>query len=199
MHAAFRATALICLAAVLASGCAPQNKERASELSAFQRDELPPPSLQQPDLASMRESDVSPIPDTTAAAAIPSAAVGVAKPELLGEMSDSTPGAAQMTKRPCTLDNCGVVLGIANHQAAESLSQDDGGPGLYLPQGMNNAETAAQPAVVDATGVQKIVTVWDIAVRMRDGTVRQFQQRSQPLLQIGDTVFVNGDGVQLWN
>ena len=197
MHAASRAAALVCLAA-LAADCASPSKEQAAQLSAFQRDELPPPSLQQPDPASMRESDVSPIPSDAAAAAIPPAAAA-SKPELLGEMSDSTPGAAQTPKRPCNLDTCGVVLGIANHQAAESLSQDDGGTGLYLPQGMNSAETAAQPAVVDATGVQKIVTVWDIAVRMRDGTVRQFQQRSQPLLQIGDTVFVNADGVQLWN
>jgi hypothetical protein len=190
MRAVLRAAALACLTLV-AAGCAPHSKEQASQISAFQRDELPPPTLQQPDLASMRESDVSPIPSSTGADA--------SKPEILGEMSDSTPGAAQIAKRPCNLDNCGVVLGIANHQAAESLYQDDGGPGLYVPQGMNSAETAAQPAVVDATGVQKIVTVWDIAVRMRDGTVRQFQQRSQPLLQIGDTVFVNGDGVQLWN
>jgi len=191
MQAAFRAAAAACLAA-LAAGCASQSKEQAAQLSAFQRDELPPPSLQQPDPASMRESDVSPIPSAAAAA-------GTSKPEFLGEMSDSTPGAAKIPKRPCDLDNCGVVLGIANHQAAESLYQDDGGPGLYLPQGMNSTETAAQPAVVDATGVQKIVTVWDIAVRMRDGTVRQFQQRSQPLLQIGDTVFINANGVQLWN
>ena len=147
----------------------------------------------------MRESDVAPIPDSASATAIPSAAAGASKPELLGEMSDSTPGAARVAKGPCNLANCGVVLGIANHQAAESLYQDDGGPGTYLPQGMNSAETAAQPAVSDATGVQKIITVWDIAVRMHDGTVRQFQQRSQPLLQIGDTVFVNTDGVQLWN
>ena len=197
MQAAFRAAALACLAA-LAAGCASQSKEQAAQLSAFQRDELPPPSLQQPDPAGMRESDVSPIPSNAAAAAIPPSA-GASKPELLGEMSDSTPGAAKISKRPCDLDNCGVVLGIANHQAAESLYQDDGGPGLYLPQGTNSAETAAQLAVVDATGVQKIVTVWDIAVRMRDGTVRQFQQRSQPLLQIGDTVFINANGVQLWN
>jgi hypothetical protein len=193
MHAAFRGAALACLV-VLAAGCASQTKEQASQLSAFQRDELPPP-----DLASMRESDVSPIPDSAAAAAIPPSAAAASKPELLGEMSDSSPGAARVAKGPCNLANCGVVLGIANHQAAESLYQDDGGPGTYLPQGVDSAETAAQPAVSDATGVQKIVTVWDIAVRMHDGTVRQVQQRSQPLLQIGDTVFVNADGVQLWN
>ena len=198
MRPALRAALLACLGA-LAGGCATQSKEQASQLSAFQRDELPPPSLQQPDPASMRESDVAPIPDSAGAAAIPSAAAGASKPELLGEMSDSTPGAARVAKGPCNLANCGVVLGIANHQAAESLYQDDGGPGTYLPQGVNSAETAAQPAVSDATGVQKIITVWDIAVRMHDGTVRQFQQRSQPLLQIGDTVFVNTDGVQLWN
>ena len=190
MPAALRAFTLACLT-LLAAGCAPHSKEQASQISAFQRTELPPPTLQQPDLASMREADVSPISSTAGADA--------SKPELLGEMSDSTPGAARGAKRPCNFDSCGVVLGIANHQAAESLSQDDGGSGVYVPQGMDNAQTASQPAVVDATGVQKIVTVWDIAVRMRDGTVRQFQQRSQPLLQIGDTVFINSGGVQLWN
>src|SRR5215831_8912483 len=133
MRAAFCASALACLV-VLAAGCASQTKEQASQLSAFQRDELPPP-----DLASMRESDVAPIPDSAAAAAIPPSAATASKPELLGEMSDSTPGAARVAKGPCTLANCGVVLGIANHQAAESLYQDDGGPGTYLPQGMNSA------------------------------------------------------------
>src|SRR5262245_43784842 len=129
MRAVFRAFTLACLT-LLAAGCAPHSKEQASQISSFQRDELPPPTLQQPDLASMRESDVSPIPS--------SAGADASKAELLGEMSDRTPGAAGVAKRPCNFDSCGVVLGIANHQAAQSLSEDDGGPGVYVPQGMDN-------------------------------------------------------------
>ena len=218
---------MACLALVVC-GCGSQNRQQAKELSSFQRDELPPPSLQQPDPAAARESDVSPIPPAAPAPAptpapsaaarqsdvspIPAAAAAPVRPptpaagdaapakmELLGEMSDSTPGAASVRKGPCELESCGVVLSIATHQAAESVNQDDGGPGLYMPQGMYSAETAGQPAVVDATGVQKIVTLWDVAVRMRDGTVQVIEQRNQPLFQVGDPVLVNGDSIQLWN
>jgi hypothetical protein len=182
---------MACLIAVVL-GCATQNREQAKQLSTLQHDELPPPSLQQPDPAAARESDVSPIPSAAAGAAS-------ARLEQLGEISDSTPGAANIIRRPCDLDNCGVVLTIAPHQAAESLDQDDGGPGVYLPQGMYSAETAAQPAIVDATGVQKIVQLWDVAVQMRDGNVQVIQQRSQPLFRVGDPVLVNGNNILLWN
>ena len=74
-----------------------------------------------------------------------------------------------------------------------------GAPTAETAQAAEAPKDGVPQTVNDATGVQKIVTVWDIAVRMRDGTVRQVQQRSQPLLQIGDTVFVNADGAQLWN
>ena len=193
---------LIACLALAVFGCASQNRQQAKELSSFQRDELPPPSLQQPDAAAARESDVSPVPSAAAPVPAPIPAAGAAAPaktELLGEMSDSTPGAASVRRGPCELENCGVVLSIANHQGAESVDQDDGGPGLYMPQGMYSAETAGQPAVVDAYGVQKIVTLWDVAVRMRDGTVQVIEQRNQPLFQVGDPVLVNGNSIQLWN
>jgi hypothetical protein len=122
-----------------------------------------------------------------------------AKLEQLGEMSDSTPGAANVIQRPCDLENCGVILAIATHQAAESVDQDDGGPGLYLPQGMYSAETAGQPAVADAYGVQKIVQLWDISVQMRDGAVHVIQQGNQPLFRVGDPVLVNGNNILPWN
>jgi len=114
-------------------------------------------------------------------------------------MSDSTPGAADVIQRPCDLENCAVVLSIANHETAEAVDQDDGGPGLYIPQGMYSAETAGQPAVVDGYGVQKIVVLWDVAVQMRDGTVQVIQQRNQPLFRVGDPVLVNNNKILLWN
>jgi hypothetical protein len=79
------------------------------------------------------------------------------------------------------------------------LDQDDGGPGLYLPEGTYSAETAGQPAVVDAYGVQKIVPLWDVSVMMHDGTVQVIQQRNEPLFRVGDPVQVDGNNIVLWN
>ncbi len=190
--------------AVLVFGCASQKTQEAKEAPWTGDSGLAPPSLQQPDPAAARESDVSPIPSAAAATvpattAEPAAVAAPAKPELLGEMSDSTPGAANVIQRPCDLENCSVVLSIASHEAAEAVDQDDGGPGLYMPQGMYSAETAGQPAVADAYGVQKIVELWDVAVQMRDGTVRVIQQRDQPLFRSGDPVLVNNNKILLWN
>jgi hypothetical protein len=197
-----RAISMACLIA-LVFGCATRNPQQAKQLSTLQHDELPPPSLQQPDPAAARESDVSPIPSAAPAVPppieVPAAAAAAVKVEQLGEISDSTPGAANIIRRPCDLENCGVVLTIAPHQVAESLDQDDGGPGVYLPQGMYSAETAGQPAIVDATGVQKIVELWDVAVQMRDGNVQVIQQSNQPLFRVGDPVLVNGNNISLWN
>jgi hypothetical protein len=196
-----QAISMACLTA-LVFGCATRNPQQAKQLSTLQHDELPPPSLQQPDPVAARESDVT-IPSAAPAVPppleLPAAAAAPAKVKQLGEISDSTPGAANIIRRPCDLENCGVVLTIAPHHVAESLDQDDGGPGVYLPQGMYSAETAGQPAIVDATGVQKIVQLWDVAVQMRDGKVQVIQQRNQPLFRVGDPVLVNGKNIQLWN
>ncbi len=189
---------------VLAFGCASQKDQEVKEAPWTGDSGLAPPSLQQPAAATARESDVSPIPSPAAAVApappaTPPRGTAPAKMELLGEMSDSTPGAANITRGPCDLENCGVVLSIGTHQAAESVDQDDGEPGLYMPQGMYSAETAGQPAVVDAYGVQNIVQVWDVAVQMRNGTVQVIQQNSLPLFRVGDAVLVNDNNILLWN
>lgn len=120
-------------------------------------------------------------------------------PEPLGEMAATSPGAADVTRGPCNLDNCAVVLGIATHEVAESVAHDDGGPGLYTPQGLYSAETAGQPGVWDAYGVQKIVQVWDISVLTRDDGVKVIQQRIEPLFRVGDSVLVDGDRILPWN
>jgi hypothetical protein len=185
-------------------GCASKKAQDVKEAPWTGDSGLAPPSLQQPDAASARESDVSPIRSSTDAAVpapipAPAAQVPPAKLEQLGEMSDSTPGAANVIQRPCDLENCAVVLAIGTHQAAESLDQDDGGPGLYMPQGVYSAETAGEPAVVDAYGVQKIVQLWDVSVLMRDGAVQVIRQRNEPLFRVGDPVLVNGNNILPWN
>jgi hypothetical protein len=196
--------ALLAGMTVLVFGCASQKNQEVKEAPWTGDPGLAPPSLQQPDPAAARESDVSPIPSAAAAAvpatdAVPAGGAAPAKTELLGEMSDSTPGAANIIQRPCDLENCAVVLSIATHEAAEAVDQDDGGPGLYMPEGMYSAETAGQPAVVDAYGVQKIVQLWDVAVQMRDGSVQVIQQRNQPLFRVGDPVLVKNNKILLWN
>ena len=151
-----RAILMACLIALF-FGCASKKAQDVKEAPWTGDSGLAPPSLQQPDAASARESDVSPIrssADAAVPASIPAPATEVppAKLEQLGEMSDSTPGAANVIQRPCDLENCAVVLAIGTHQAAESVDQDDGGPGLYMPQGMYSAETAGQPGSVDCVG-----------------------------------------------
>jgi hypothetical protein len=183
-------------------GCASHKSQEVKEAPWTGDTGLAPPSLNQPASGGAQKSG-APAHSTTAVAVpapiAPPAGAAPAKTELLGEMSDSTPGAANIVQRPCDLENCAVVLSIATHQAAEAVDQDDGGPGLYIPEGMSSAGTAGQPSVGDAYGVQKIVQLWDVAVQMRDGTVRVIQQREQPLFHAGDPVLVKNNKIRLWN
>lgn len=196
-----RALCVAC-ATALVFGCASQKPKEVKEAPWTGDSGLAPPPLQEPDAASARESDVSPIrssPDTASVPAPIPAAMPPAKLEQLDEMSDSTPGAANVIQRPCDLDNCAVVLAIGTHEVAESVDQDDGAPGTYMPQGVYSAETASQPGVWDAYGVQKIVRVWDISILPRRGEVQVIQQRSEPLFRVGDPVLVNGNTILPWN
>jgi hypothetical protein len=119
--------------------------------------------------------------------------------EVLGEMSDSTPGAASVTRRPCNLENCAVVLGITTQQVAESVADDDGGPGVYVPEGMISLKTAGQPGIWDAYGVEKLVQVWVVTVQPRNGAVQVIQQRTSPAFSVGDAVLLDGNTILPWN
>jgi len=200
-------------------GCASKKAQEVKDPQWTGDNGLAPPSLQQPDPAAARESDVSPIasppaekksdvapsPNPSAAPQVPpplevpAAGAAAGKTEQLGEMSASTPGAENVRQRPCDLDNCAVVLAIGTHDVAESVAQDDGGPGTYMPQGTYSAETASQPGVWDAYGVQKIIRVWDISVLPRDGAVQVIRQRYEPLFRVGDPVLINGKTILPWN
>lgn len=122
-----------------------------------------------------------------------------AKMEVLGELSDSTPGAAAVTRSPCSVAACAVVLGIATHPVPESLDQNDAGPGVYVPEGMTSMATAGEPGIWDAYGIEKLVQVWDITVRTRAGVVRVMQQRSSPAFTVGDSVLIEGNTLLPWN
>lgn len=119
--------------------------------------------------------------------------------EVLGEMSDSTPGAATVSRPPCNLDTCAVVLGITTREVAESVAHDDGGPGLYVPEGMVSMDTAGQQGVWDAYGVEKLVQVWVITVQPRIGSVQVIEQRTVPGFGVGDSVLLDGGTLLPWN
>ena len=197
-----RVILMACIMA-LVFGCAARKAQETKDVPWVGDKGFAPPPLQQPNATAGKESAGSPARPTALAVSAPTttptggAASGKRVP--LAEMSDSTPGAASIPRPPCEFQNCGVVLAIGTHQAAESLDQDDGGPGLYLPQGMYSAETAGQPEVVDSYGVQKIVRLWDVSVQMHDGTVQVIQQRNEPLFRVGDPVLVEGSNIVYWN
>lgn len=147
-------------------------------------------------------------PSPTGAAASPTAAPPLPPPapapttgkmEVLGSMSDSTPGAATVTRQPCTLDNCAVVLGISISQAPESLAQDNGGPGVYVPEGMTSMDTLGEQGQWDAYGVEKLVPVWNVTVLPRNGSPQVIQQRVAPSFGIGDPVLLEGNTILPWN
>jgi len=212
---------VICIGCfVFLFGCASKQAQEVKDPQWTGGNGIAPPSVQRADPAAARESDVSPIspaaaPDSnvapvgspSAAAEVPpplavpaTGAAATGKTEQLGEMSDSTPGAADVMQRPCDLDNCAVVLAIGTHEVAESVAQDDGGPGTYVPQGMVSAETAGQPGVWDAYGAQKVIRVWDVSVLPRGGgAIQVIQQRSEPLFRVGDPVLVKGNTLLPWN
>jgi hypothetical protein len=193
-----RAILMACFIA-LVFGCAAQKTKETPQAPWLGDSGIAPPPLQQPSTPATKKSAADPAQPGPAPVTTPANDATSGKLVPLAEMSDSTPGAASVRRQPCQFDNCGVVLAIGTHQAAESLDQDDGGPGLYLPQGMYSAETAGQPEVVDAYGVQKIVPLWDVSVMMHDGTVQVIQQRSEPLFRVGDPVQVDGNNIVLWN
>jgi hypothetical protein len=194
---------LIGWAITLVCGCASNQPQEGTEPAAIAGNVFARSPVQPPDAAAARESDVSPVvapsPPGTPPPAVPAATTG--KMELLGEISDSTPGAADIpvTRRPCNLDACAVVLGITTQQVAESLADDDGGPGTYIPEGMTSMATAGEPGVWDAYGVEKLVPVWVITVQTSNGTVRVVRQRNSPAFSVGDSVLVDGDTILPWN
>jgi hypothetical protein len=166
-------------------GCASKPPQPVSE------PEWPEGSGPAPSSAQAPTAQVAPPPEGAGAPG--------GKMEVLGEISDSTPGAANITRPPCDGDACAVVLGIATHPVPESLDQDDGGPGIYVPEGMTSMATAGEPGIWDAYGIEKLVTVWDITVRTRAGVVRVIQQRSSPAFMVGDSVLIEGNTILPWN
>jgi hypothetical protein len=150
--------------------------------------------------AAAPQSSPAPVPSAAAAEISPPTPIAATgKMEVLGEISDSTPGAASITPPPCNLDSCAIVLAIVTRKVAESVADDDGGPGVYVPEGMVSMETAGQPGIWDAYGVEKIIQVWVITVRSRNGAVQVIEQRNSPAFSVGDSVLVEGNTVQPWN
>ncbi len=189
---------------MLLFGCASKNIQQLED-SHWTGADSASPSAQPPNPAATRESEMAHTPSTSASANVPppletpAASAAAGKVQQLGEISSDAPGAADVRRGPCNLDTCAVVLGIAVHDVAQSIAEDDGSPGLYMPQGMYSAETADQTGVWDAYGIQKIIRVWDISLLPRDGQVRVIEQRNEPLFRVGDPVLLDGNAILPWN
>ncbi len=98
--------------------------------------------------------------------------------------------------RACMLANCATVLSIRRPDTFESSpSIPVQGPLRRNPPfGPNNPHVPPinQPSFM----VQRLVDIWLIEVRRRDGTVEVIRQSYPALFQVGDEVLVEGDHVR---
>jgi hypothetical protein len=187
---------------VVVFGCASKKPQAFNEPESPAGSGGPAPSVApQPPPAGSGASNAAAVASSSTAAQVPPPVpvASTGKMEVLGTMSDSSPGAATVARPPCNLDNCAVVLGISVSQMAESVAHDDGGPGVYLPEGMTSMATAGEPGVWDAYGVEKLVPVWNVTVLPRNGTPQVIQQRTAPAFGIGDPVLLDGNTLLPWN
>ena len=91
------------------------------------------------------------------------------------------------------------MLGISVSQAPESLAKDNGGPGVYVPEGMTSMATLGEQGEWDAYGIEKLVPVWNVTVLPRNGSPQMIQQRVAPSFGIGDPVLLEGNTILPWN
>ena len=114
-------------------------------------------------------------------------------PELIEEMHGPIPAV------PCTLANCGTVVTIRHHLGVEQVTSADG-PGVYIgEQRYENLypEPPLAAPIPDGGTLEKETQLWDIEVRMQDGSVRTVQQDFEPLFAVGARVLLDGDQIQL--
>jgi hypothetical protein len=127
----------------------------------------------------------------------------VGKPlELLDESHGPVPS------QPCAMPNCAIVIAIRHHLGVEPVASEDG-PGVYFQQEVDTdldptppleLPLAPQitPPLVQSTTLEKETQLWQIELRMQDGSVQTVQQDFEPLFPVGTQVVVDGDQVREW-
>jgi hypothetical protein len=156
-------------------------------------DTLPTVSTR-PDGKAFPPDALAPLTDTPPApSAIPDK-----KLDALAEMSDATPGAATAAVS-CQLYDCATVLSISKHHGTEDFQPGQGnGPGIYFATDIPEGDAVGQPQDRGEVFEEESI-LWEITVRMEDGTVQTMQQDYAPGVQVGDTVLVDGNTVTPWN
>jgi len=100
---------------------------------------------------------------------------------------------------PCTSSNCGTVVTIHHHLGVEQVSSEDG-PGIYIGERRYQSlypVPPLAPPIPDGSTLEKETQLWDIEVRMQDGSIRTVQQDFEPLFSVGARVLLDGDEIQL--
>jgi hypothetical protein len=164
-----RAILITCFA-VLVSGCGSQNSAGPKPVPWTGDSGLAPPSLTQPDSAPPATSLAPDAASKSETAPAPSAAAAAAPAPVVAPTQDIPP---------------------AKPEELGEMSSSTGG-----------ATTITRPCELSNCGVVLSISghkLWEIEVKMHDGTVRVFQQDFQPPFRIGDSVFVDGNSVFLWN
>ena len=127
----------------------------------------------------------------------PSAAI---PPDTPPPMTDTPPATdAATASRACNHYNCATILKITNHQGLEDFKPgEDNGPGTYFATEVPEGNAVGQPQDTGAV-FEKESKLWEITVRMQDGTVQTMQQDYLPGVQVGDSVLIEGNTIQPWN
>ena len=203
-----RTLGIVCVAALVA-GCASPPPWKAKWSSSPESDALAaPPELSQPDSAAAAAASAPGAAQATEAMpGVPAAAEPSAEPaadstargmETLGEISSNTVG-TPATIRPCNLDNCGVIISIGPRSAQELPTNPGSGPGDYVGGAITDGGYAPEQSVSEAYVSSNGTTLWEIVVQMHDGSMLPILQTYEPLLQVGDSVLVGANSIELWN
>jgi hypothetical protein len=110
------------------------------------------------------------------------------------------PPVEEAIRRPCNHYNCGTVLSIHHHRGLEPAAGAAlDGPGTYVGVGEAQVLDPTDPfsPIASDEAVDKVSELWEILVRMQDGTVQTIQQDYAPFFRVGDEVLVEDNQIQL--
>jgi len=129
----------------------------------------------------------------------PNAAAPLDTPPPMTDTPPPTDAATAPASLTCNHYNCATVLKITRHRGLEDFTPGgDNGPGTYFATDVPEGDAVGQPqdsGIVD----EKESMLWEITVRMQDGTEQTMQQDSAPGVQVGDSVLIEGNTIQPWN
>jgi hypothetical protein len=121
-------------------------------------------------------------------------------PDTPPPMNDAPPATGAATASlSCNHYNCATILSITRHRGLEDFKPGaDNGPGTYFATDIPEGNVVGQPQDTGEV-FEKESMLWEITVRMQDGTVQTMQQDSAPGVQVGDSVLIEDNTIRPWN